>query len=107
TAQVKLSERPPTDTAGETVPLPGRAPAPPPPPPADPTLGLSVRDLDSLFARRMELPPSVQGVIVTSVDPAAASFVPAMRRGFVIMEINRQPIRDSAEFRRVLGAART
>ena len=74
--------------------------------PNEPLLGLTVRDLDAGFARRLEIPESVQGVIVTKVDPAGASFVPAMRRGFIVMEINRQPVRSTADFERMLGAAR-
>jgi S1-C subfamily serine protease len=46
-------------------------------------------------------------VIVMRVDPAGASFVPAMRRGFVIMEINRQPVRTAEDLRRIVSAART
>jgi S1-C subfamily serine protease len=46
-------------------------------------------------------------VLVTRVDPASAAFVPAMRRGFVIMEINRQPVRTPEDVQRVLAAART
>ena len=41
------------------------------------------------------------------VDPAGAAFVPSMHRGFVIMEINRQPVRSTADFQRLLAAART
>ena len=41
------------------------------------------------------------------VDPAAASFVPSMRRGFVIMEINRQAVRTPGDFQRFMNAART
>jgi S1-C subfamily serine protease len=73
----------------------------------DPMLGLTVRELDANAARRLELPASVQGVMVIRVDPAAASFVPAMRRGFVIMEINREPVRTAGDFQRLMAAART
>ena len=55
----------------------------------------------------MEVPSSVHGVVVMRVDPVGAAFVPAMRRGFVIMEINRQPVRSEADFRRLVSAART
>jgi len=44
---------------------------------------------------------------VTRVDPVGAAFVPAMRRWFVIMEINRQPVRSVADFDRLLATART
>jgi serine protease Do len=101
-AQVKLTERPLRETA---VDLPGARPASPAP--GDAPLGLTVRNLEAGLARRMEMPASVQGVVVMRVDPAGAAFVPAMRRGFVIMEINRQPVRSEADFRRLVSAART
>jgi serine protease Do len=104
--QVKLTERPARDVdPDEPGALPRRRPVAPAP--GDPPLGLTVRDLDAGFARRMEIPSSVQGVVVMRVDPAGAAFVPAMRRGFVIMEINRQPLRSVADYQRLLTAART
>jgi serine protease Do len=103
-AQVKLVERPRTGDEVDGGPLPTRAPMPVT---GDPSLGLVVRDLDPAAARRLEIPSSVQGVLVVRVDLAAATFVPAMRRGFVIMEINRQPIRTSGDFQRLMAAART
>jgi len=101
---VKLMERPPRDQAPEdpaTLSPRGTAPAGP----GDPPLGLSVRELDSGFMHRLEIPAAVQGVVVARVDPAGAAFVPPMRRGFVVMEINRQPVRSVAEFRRIVSAA--
>jgi serine protease Do len=104
-AQVKLTERPrPDDQTESGGPLPTRGPLPMR---GDPMLGLTVRELDANAARRLELPASVQGVMVVRVDPAAASFVPAMRRGFVIMEINREPVRTAGDFQRLMAAART
>jgi serine protease Do len=107
-AQVKLVERPrdmvQNGASEERGPLPGR---PPEPARDDPTLGLTVRELDAAIARRMQLPSSVQGVLVTRVDPTSASFVPAIRRGFIIMEINRQPVRTPGDVQRLLAAAHT
>ena len=103
--QVKLTERPGLSAEGDDGrSLPKRMPDPAT---GDPTLGLTVRDLDPAAARRMEVPATVQGVLVVRVDPAGASFVPAMRRGFVIMEINRQPVRTAGDVQRLLAAART
>ena len=102
--QIKLTERP-RDLAGTE---PGAAPVRRAPAIAgDTPLGLTVRELDPAFARRMEIPASVAGVVVVRVDPAGASFAPPMRRGFVIMEINRQPVRSVAAFDRLVAAART
>src|SRR5829696_4884076 len=105
TSQIKLTERPRDLSAAAPPGPPVRRP--PASIAGDAPLGLTVRDLDAAFARRMELPASVAGVVVTRVDPAGASFVPAMRRGFVIMEINRQPVRSVADYDRLVAAART
>ena len=105
-AQVKLTERPAAEDGlvegGGAVP--GRQPDPAP---ADASLGLIVRDLDAGLSRRMQVPADVAGVVVMRSDPAGATFVPAMRRGFVIIEINRDPVRSVADFQRIVGAART
>ena len=104
-AQMRLIERPP-DLAGGSEPRPPARPTEPALP-DDAPLGLAVRDLDDAFARRMGVPASVSGIVVVRVDPAGASFSPPMRRGFVIMEINRQRVRNVADFARVVAAART
>jgi len=70
-------------------------------------LGLTVRDLDPALARRLEIPTAVQGVVVARVEPARASFVPSIRRGFIIMEINREPVRSVADFQRLVATARS
>jgi serine protease Do len=103
---VRLTERPLRDQDADEAPvgMPPRHGASPAP--GDPPLGLTLRDLDAAFARRMEIPSSVRGVVVSRVDPAGAAFVPAMRRGFVIMEINRQAIGSAADAQRILSTAR-
>jgi serine protease Do len=110
TASVKLTERPPRDTGYDDT-TPGLSSRPPEPRsgPSDPPLGLTVRDLDTAITRRLglEIPPSIHGVIVLKVDPAGAAFVPAIRRWFVIMEINRQPIRSAADYQKIVSAARS
>jgi serine protease Do len=103
-AQLKLTERP-RDVAATEPGLPRRRGAPLLQ--DDAPLGLTVRDLDAGYARRMAIPSSVRGVLVMRVDPAGAAFAPAMRRGFVIMEINRQPVPTAADFQRVVSATRT
>src|SRR5436190_2276005 len=100
---VKLTERPGAEGTVRDRDAGMRRGAPAP----DTPLGLIVRDLDAGFARRMEIPVAIQGVVVMRVDPAGAAFVPAMRRGFVITEINRQPVRSVADFERLVAAART
>ena len=89
-AQIRLTERP-RDPGGADA---GPSSRPSPPGIAsDEPLGLTVRELDAGYVRRMGIPASVEGgVIVVRADPAGASFVPPMRRGFVIVEINRRGV---------------
>lgn len=105
---VKLAERPareeaePDDQGVLGQDQRQRAPEPPPAVP----LGLSVRELDRTFMGRLEIPAGIQGVIVSRVDPTGAAFAAAIRRGFVILEINRHPVRSVAEYLTIVSAAR-
>jgi serine protease Do len=106
TLPVKLAERP----AGEgepfdTDPFGGGARRPAPELVPDVPLGVTVRELDRGFIGRLEIPESVQGVIVSRVDPMSAASG-ALRRGFVILEINRRPVRTVDEYHRLVSAAR-
>jgi serine protease Do len=105
TLHVKLAERPLREEgdhgAVDTRPRP-RTPVPP----SEVPLGLTVHDLDRESMARLEVPDSVQGVMVSKVDPTGVAFSASVRRGFVIMEINRRAIRSLADYQRVIGAAK-
>ena len=103
---VKLAERPAgKDEDDDPDPLGRQRPRAPEPVPAVP-LGLSVRELDRGVVGRLSIPGHVKGVVVSRVDPAGVAFSAALRRGFVIMEINRQPVGSLADYERILRAAR-
>jgi serine protease Do len=105
TVPVKLAERP-LRTDSDRDPLDNGTR----PKPAEPTLtvplGLSVRELDRAFVGRLDVPESVQGVVVSRVDPTGAAFSAAVRRGYVIMEINRRPVRSVSDYQRIVSAAK-
>ena len=105
TVQVKLAERPGRDDP-DRASLDTRAPRRIPEPVPEAPLGLTVRELDRAFIGRLDVPDSVHGVIVSRVDPTGAAFSALVRRGFVIMEINRKPVRSVAEYQRLISAAR-
>jgi serine protease Do len=69
-------------------------------------LGLTVRELDRSFVGRLEIPGTVNGVVISRVDPTGAGFQALLRRGFVIMEINKRPVATVAEYQRIVTAAR-
>ncbi len=102
---VKLAERPVRDRAGPAVPA---GPASPREPRSgdESLLGLTVRDLDAAAFNRLELPASTRGVLIARVDPLSSSYDADLQRDTVLLELNRQPTRSSADYRRIARTAR-
>jgi serine protease Do len=69
-------------------------------------VGFFVRDLDLPFMQRLEMPGGLRGVVVTRIDPAGPGFGTELRRGQIVIEINRQPIASTQDFNRVVGGLR-
>jgi serine protease Do len=105
TVPVKLAERP-LRVDDERRDGLGDRRSRPSPPPADVPLGITVRELDRGVVGRLDIPDAVEGVIVSRVDPAGEAFAAQVRRGFVIIEINRRPVRSVAEYERIVAAAK-
>jgi serine protease Do len=105
TLHVKLAERPARDE-GDRDGLDNRPHPRSPEPSPDVPLGMNVRELDKAFMGRLEVPDSLQGVIVSRVDPTGAAFSSAIRRGFIILEINRKPVHSVADYQRIISAAK-
>jgi serine protease Do len=59
--------------------------------------GVEVTDLDSRTRRRFEIPNEVRGALVTGIDPDAPASQSGLRPGDVIVQINRQPVRNADE----------
>jgi serine protease Do len=62
-------------------------------------LGFEVRPLTPELARELDR-RSTQGVVVTSVEDGSAADEAGIRRGDVIVEVNRQPVKSLADFER-------
>jgi serine protease Do len=60
--------------------------------------GVSVDNLDAQTARELGLPPNTTGVVVTDVSPSSPYADSGLQRGDVIQEVNRQPVKDLADF---------
>jgi serine protease Do len=99
----KLAERPPRQTPRDApqgdAPVGAR-------PDQVPLLGLTVRNLDRSTATRLELPGRTQGVYITRVEPLSSAFDADIRRGTVLLEINRRPVASVDEYSRIANAAR-
>jgi serine protease Do len=106
---VKLAERPGRESRG-TAQAPdggtrpekqnqGTAPTPD-------GLGLTVRELDRDTARRLGIPGELRGVVVSKVEPMSGAFDAGIERGWIVLEINREPVVSAPEFWHLVEDAR-
>ncbi|HZT36655.1 MAG TPA: DegQ family serine endoprotease [Bryobacteraceae bacterium] len=68
--------------------------------------GVSVEDLSPEVAQQLGLPRSAQGVVVTDVDQASAAADAGLEQGDVIEQVNRQPVRNTSDFERLVRQSR-
>ncbi|BCS34519.1 peptidase [Luteitalea sp. TBR-22] len=66
--------------------------------------GIGLEDITPDIARRLELPRSTGGAIVTEVDPGSAAAEGGLRRFDVITQINGQPVTSAADASKKLQA---
>jgi serine protease Do len=64
--------------------------------------GIEVQNLTQRLRAEANVPPNVNGVIVTRVDPNSPA-AQTLRSGDVIEQINRQPVSNLDEFQSVVG----
>ena len=64
--------------------------------------GIEVQNLTPQLREEAKVPPNVNGVIVTSVDPDSP-VAQQVKPGDVIEQINRQPVSNVAEFEAIVG----
>ncbi|MEZ5347160.1 MAG: DegQ family serine endoprotease [Pyrinomonadaceae bacterium] len=85
--------------------LPGQNDAPSSAPNGDEEngkLGLSLQPLTPEIAKRLNIPAEVKGVLVTEVDPNSPAAEEGIRRGDVLIEINRTLVSSLADVRKAL-----
>jgi serine protease Do len=68
-------------------------------------LGLAVQTLTPELAENLGLERGVKGVVVTQVDPDGPGAEAGMRRGDVVLEVNRAPVKDTAAYTKAIRAA--
>ena len=87
TVSVKLAKRPdqePTLARGES---------------RSDDLGLRVRDIDPEIAEKLGVSADQNGVVVVQLDPESQTAQAGVRRGDIIVEINREPIKNIKDYR--------
>jgi S1-C subfamily serine protease len=66
-------------------------------------LGITIEPLTAAMARQLGIEPSTRGVVVTETDPAGAGAAAGLQPGDVIVEINHQQVRSTADAEAALG----
>jgi serine protease Do len=51
----------------------------------------------------MGIPASVTGVVVTQVQPDSPAAEAGLKRGDVVQEVNRQPVKSASDFRNAVS----
>jgi len=69
---------------------------------ASPLASIHVGELTPEGARQLDLPPNVQGVLVTNVDPDSG--VAELQKDDVIEEINQQPVTSVSDYKKVAAS---
>jgi serine protease Do len=69
-------------------------------------MGLSLQPLNPQIVRALNLPADTRGVVITSVDPSSDAAEKGIRRGDVIVSINRQPVTTAAQVLAAVDTAR-
>ncbi|NOT27136.1 MAG: PDZ domain-containing protein [Acidobacteria bacterium] len=69
-------------------------------------LGLAVREVDDRTSARFGLPAGARGVVVSGIEPMSPAFDADIERGHLLLEINRQPVRNIGDFRRLTDSVR-
>ncbi|HXJ36320.1 MAG TPA: DegQ family serine endoprotease [Candidatus Eisenbacteria bacterium] len=68
-------------------------------------LGLAVQSLTPDLAENLNLDKSLKGVVVTQVEPGGPAAEAGLRRGDVILEVNRKPVKNAAAFQKSIREA--
>jgi serine protease Do len=65
-------------------------------------LGLAVQTLTPDLAENLGLDRNLKGVVVTQVEPSGPAAEAGLRRGDVILEVNRQAVKDADAYRKAV-----
>ncbi|MEZ5710393.1 MAG: Do family serine endopeptidase [Blastomonas sp.] len=70
------------------------------------SLGIAVVELTPQIARQVGVSSSLEGVVISAVDPSSDAARKGLRRGFVITEVSRSPVKSPDDLDRLIAEAR-
>ncbi len=69
-------------------------------------LGATIRNVTPEIADQLHIPAS-RGVLIQSVKPGSFADDIGLQRGFVILQINKQPVNNEADFNRIVSSLKS
>ena len=69
------------------------------------TSGIDVQELTPDVARRLDLSPQTQGVVIRNLSPESAAAQAGLRAGDVILKVNKKTVESTAAFRKEMKNA--
>ena len=85
---IEIGERPDADTRGRGEEK-GESPV---------FIGVRVKTLDDYYRRSLDIPDEIKGVVIIGIDPDSPAVEAGLKKGDVIVEINRQEIENRSDF---------
>ena len=79
----------PGDKVADATPAAGKA--------DDALHGVGVSDLDQATRQQLKIPSHIKGALVSSVEEDSVAYDAGLRQGDVILEINRQPVKNAEQ----------
>jgi len=79
----------PGDKLADATPAAGKA--------DDALHGVGVADLDQATREQLKVPSQIKGAVVSSVEEDSVAYEAGLRQGDVILEINRQPVKNAEQ----------
>jgi serine protease Do len=67
--------------------------------------GITVETLTPELAQQVGVPTTMHGVVVDEVDESSPAADAGIGRGFVILAVNRQPVSNASDFKRLMNQA--
>ncbi|MBB3911974.1 Do family serine endopeptidase [Sphingomonas desiccabilis] len=108
TVTVTVGKRPPEEQLAQFNPEDdsGMPQAEAPQDTSSASLGIGVTPLTPSIARSIGVDPAVKGVVVTGTDPSSDAAGKGIRRGDVIVSVNRTPVANAADVARQVTQAK-
>jgi len=97
TLSVKVAARPVDIGSSKSAPTPDAG--------TSEKLGVAIQDLNPQIAKELRISASVTGVVVTEVQPDSPAADAGIKRGDVVQEVNRQPVKSASDFRNAVSGS--